>query len=111
MANASVVTPGLSRHFAGDKERVNPRSVMIKLLIYEGDEFTNQQTIKRAVSSRNCDKYGHPLVRDLAVFTTKTPDHLNAPWADRFGHICCPRNGLSGEVGENALNSRSTIYS
>ena len=77
----------------GEKERVNPRRFMTKELIYERDEFKGQQTIKRAVASRDCDKYGHPLARDLVVFTTSAPTRLNARWADRFGHLCGPRNG------------------
>jgi hypothetical protein len=72
---------------------------MTKQLIYEGDEFKTQPATERSVASRHCDKYGHPLAVDLVVFTTKAPTHLNAPWADRFGHLCGPRNGTSGGRG------------
>jgi hypothetical protein len=82
---------------------------MAKQLIYKGDEFKNQPTIKRAVASYNCDKFGHLLARDLVLFTTKAPSCRNAPWADRFGHLCGTRDGISGGVGENALSSKSGI--
>jgi hypothetical protein len=82
---------------------------MAKQLIYIGDEFKNQPAIKRAVASYNCDKFGHPLARDLVVSTTKAPKCRNAPWADRFGHLCGPRDGISEEVGEDALSSKSGI--
>jgi hypothetical protein len=82
---------------------------MTKKLIYKGDEFTNQPTIERAVASYNCDKFGHPLARDLVLSATKAPNCRYAPWADRFGHLCGPRDGISGRVGENALGSKSGI--
>jgi hypothetical protein len=72
---------------------------MTEQLINEGDELKNQPTIECAVASWNCDKYGHPLARDLVVFTTRAPNRLHAAWADRFGHLCGPRNGTSGGRG------------
>jgi hypothetical protein len=96
LANSSVVMPGLSRHFAGDKERVRFPMMYVKQLFYKGDEFKNQRTIMRAIASYNCDKFGHPLAKDLVVNTTKAPNDRQAPWADRFGHPCGPRDGISG---------------
>jgi hypothetical protein len=109
IANSSVVMPGLSQHFAGDKERESSRWFMTNQLIYRGNEFTNQPTIECAVGSYNCDKFGHPLARDLVLFTTKAPNCRYAPRADRFGHLCGPRDGISGEVRENALGSKSGV--
>jgi hypothetical protein len=82
---------------------------MTEQLTNEGDEFKNQPTIECAVASCNCDKYGHPLARDLVVCTTRAPNRLNVPSADRFGHLCGPRNGTSGGLEQNAFNSRNAV--
>ena len=72
---------------------------MTKQLINERDEFKNQPSIECAVASYNCDKYGHPLAKDLVISATRAPNRLDASWADRFGHLCGPRNGTSGGRG------------